>query len=203
MSAFFENLVAEAQSYSAAEAVAVVTAVGYLLLAIRQNIWCWVCAGISTSIYVYLFIDARLYMESALNVFYFGMAVYGWSVWYRGRSDEGDKPVVVWPRRRHVYAIAAIAVLAVVNGLLLERHTAAAFPYVDSATTWGAIWATYLVAQKVLENWWYWLVIDAVSVALYWARDLELTALLFVVYLIMIPFGMISWRRSMRERAAA
>ena len=62
-------------------------AVLYLLLAIRENIWCWACAGVSTAIYVYLFLTAQLYMESALNVFYFGMAIYGWSVWYRGRTD--------------------------------------------------------------------------------------------------------------------
>ena len=57
--------------------VAVVTAIAYLLFAIRQNIWCWFFAGISTGIYVWLFFDARLYMESVLNAFYFAMAVYG------------------------------------------------------------------------------------------------------------------------------
>ena len=56
------------------EVVAVVMAVLYLLLAIRENIWCWACAGVSTAIYVYLFLTAQLYMESALNVFYFAMA---------------------------------------------------------------------------------------------------------------------------------
>jgi len=69
-------------------------------------------------------------------------------------------------------------------------------------TTWGAIWATFLVARKVLENWWYWLVIDIASIAIYWARDLQLTSLLFVVYVVMIPFGMRAWRRSWREHMA-
>jgi len=66
-------------------------------------------------------------------------------------------------------------------------------------TTWFAIWATFLVARKVLENWWYWLLIDLASIFIYWTRDLQLTALLFVIYVIMIPFGLISWRNSMRE----
>jgi nicotinamide mononucleotide transporter len=69
-------------------------------------------------------------------------------------------------------------------------------------TSWGAIWATFLVARKVLENWWYWLLIDAASVFIYWSRGLELSALLFIVYLLMIPFGIISWRRSMMAAAA-
>ena len=62
--------------------------------------------------------------------------------------------------------------------------------------------ATFLVARKVLENWWYWLVIDAASVVIYWTRDLHLTALLFVVYVAMIPFGLVAWQRSRREQGA-
>jgi nicotinamide mononucleotide transporter len=193
------NVVAEAQNWSGLEATAVVLAILYLLLAIRQNIWCWLCAGISTAIYVYLFVNARLYMESALNVFYFGMAIYGWSVWYFGRSDGHELPVSVWRLIRHAYAIAAIFAASLISGYLLNRYTDAAFPYLDSLTTWAAIWATFLVARKVLENWWYWLVIDIVSMFIYWSRDLQLTSMLFAVYVVMIPFGLVSWTRSWRE----
>ncbi len=184
------------------EGVAVAAAIAYLVLAIRQNIWCWLFAGVSTVIYVFLFIDARLYMESILNVFYFAMAVYGWHVWYYGRT-EVELPVSVWPARIHGIAVSTIVVISGISGFLLDRYTDAVFPYVDSLTTWSAIWATFLVARKLLENWWYWLVIDTASVFIYWSRDLELTALLFVAYVIMIPFGLLSWRRSMRAQATA
>ena len=195
-------IAAQARELAPLEAIAVVAAVAYLLLAIRQNIWCWLGAGISTAIYVYLFFAAKLYMESALNLFYFVMAIYGWSVWYFGRSGDEELPVSVWARRVHAAAIASIAVASLASGYLLERHTDAAYPYIDSMTTWGAIWATFLVARKVLENWWYWLVIDAASIIIYWSRDLQLTALLFAVYVVMIPFGLLAWRRSYREQSA-
>ena len=174
-------------------------AIGYLLLAIRENIWCWFCAGISTAIYVWIFIDARLYMESALNVFYFVMAIYGWYVWYSGSTGGHKRPVVKWPLGTHGAALVAIVVASLASGYLLSARTDAAFPYIDSLTTWSAIWATFLVARKVLENWWYWLAIDAASVFIYWSRDLELTAGLFVLYVAMIPFGIVSWTRSWRE----
>ena len=199
MEAVLDAVAAQARAFSGLEVVAVVAAVLYLLLAIRENIWCWLFAGISTAIYVYLFINARLYMESALNVFYFGMAIYGWSVWYFGRTPEHELPVSVWRLEVHGYAIATVVALSLVSGYLLSRYTDAAFPYIDSLTTWAAIWATFLVARKVLENWWYWLVIDAASVIIYWVRDLQLTSLLFVIYVIMIPFGLVSWTRSWRE----
>ncbi len=195
-------IAAEARDLAPLELVAVVAAVAYLLLAIRQNIWCWLCAGISTAIYVYLFYDAKLYMESALNLFYLGMAVYGWVVWYLGRSGDEELPVSVWKRDVHALAVVAIVAVSMLSGYLLATYSDAAYPYVDSITTFAAIWATFLVARKVLENWWYWLVIDAASIVIYWFRDLQLTALLFVAYVVMIPFGMIAWRRSWREQAA-
>ena len=184
------------------ETVAVAAAIAYLLLAIRENIWCWAFAALSTCIYVFLFSAAQLYMESALNVFYFAMAIYGWSVWYRGRTADHELAVTRWPLSVHTVASATVVVASLVSGYLLDTRTDAAFPYIDSLTTWSAIWATFLVARKVLENWWYWLVIDLASIFIYWSRDLPLTALLFGVYVIMIPFGLISWTRSWRDRRA-
>ncbi len=187
------------QALSPLELLAVLLAIGYLLLAIRQNIWCWFFAAISTAIYVYLFLQAKLYMESLLNIFYFAMALYGWYIWYFGRVGNAELPVSVWSRSIHAVALVVIAAISLKNGHLLDRFTEAAFPYVDSVTTWGAVWATFLVARKVLENWWYWLVIDVISVFIYWARDLQLTSLLFVIYVILVPIGLLNWTRSYRE----
>ena len=197
-----QDIAAQFSALPKAELVAVILAVAYLLLAIRENIWCWLCAGISTAIYVVIFVDARLYMESLLNVFYFGMAIYGWWMWRQGSVDGGDRPVVQWPLQSHAFAIGGILVASLVVGFGLDRFTDAAFPYIDSMTTFASFWATFLVARKVLENWWYWLVIDAVSIFIYLNRDLQLTAALFLLYLIMIPFGLYSWSRSLRSQQA-
>jgi nicotinamide mononucleotide transporter len=190
----------QAQAQSAFEVVAVLAAIAYLGLAIRQNIYCWLFAAISTAIFIWLFIEAKLYMESVLNAFYLLMAAYGWSVWRSGDSHHNWRPVVRWSLKIHAAAIAAIVLVSLLNGYFLTKFSDAAFPYVDSMTTWFAVWATFLVARKVLENWWYWLLIDAASVFIYWSRDLQLTSFLFVVYIIMIPFGLASWSRSFQQR---
>jgi nicotinamide mononucleotide transporter len=202
MQAFISDILEYYGALSRIELTAVILAVAYLVLAIRQNIWCWLCAAISTALYVYLFAKANLYMESLLNVFYFAMAIYGWYMW-RGGKTENELPVSVWPGRIHLYAIATIVCLATGTGFLLEHFTDAAYPYVDSATTYAAIWATFLVARKVLENWWYWLVIDVVSVFIYWSRGLEATAILFGIYVVLIPIGLVAWTRSYRQHHPA
>jgi nicotinamide mononucleotide transporter len=196
------QLLEQLAAMATAEMVAVIFAVLYLLLAIRQNIWCWFCAGVSTAIFVYVYFAANLYMESVLNVFYFAMAIYGWVSWRAGHSGDVSLAISVWPRQTHFLALVAVLIMSVLSGFLLETYTNAAFPYVDSATTFGAMWATFLVARKVLENWWYWLFIDVVSVFIYWSRGLELTALLFVVYVVLIPIGLLVWTRDYRQQSA-
>jgi nicotinamide mononucleotide transporter len=195
-----ERVAVELHAMPVPEAIAALAALAYLVLAIRQNIWCWFFAAVSTALYVALFIGARLYMESLLNVFYFGMALYGWYAWHFGRGRKDGLPVTRWPLQIHGAALAAIGAAAAVVGFFLDRYTDAAFPYADSATTIAAIWTTFLVARKVLENWWYWLVIDTVSIYLYWSRNLPLTALLFVLYVVLIPVGLVAWRRAYAEQ---
>lgn len=184
------------------ETIAVIAAMAYLILAIRQNIWCWAAALASTACYLQVFYVARLYMESGLQVFYIGMAIYGWYQWRRGDQGKG-RTVSTWTPGQHARAISLILVLTLVSTLGLARFTDAAMPLLDSLTTWGSVIATYMVARKILENWHYWFVIDSLSIYLYLSRDLHQTALLFVVYLVLIVVGLRAWRSDMRARAAA
>lgn len=184
------------------EVLAVVLAVLYLLLAIRQNIWCWAAAAVSTALYLVIMYRAGLYMESALQVFYLAMAAYGWYEWRYGGAAHTGLKVSTWPWRAHLLAVGGVLLLVLLSGGLLSRYTEAALPFADSFTTWGAVVATFMVARKILENWLYWFVIDAVSIGLYIDRGLYFTAALFGVYLVMIVFGYRAWRASMRERVA-
>ena len=180
------------------EILAALLAIAYLLLAIRQNIWCWPAAILSTGLYIFVMYEAGLYMEAALQFFYIAVAGYGWWSWLHGGPDGQELAVTTWPARRHLAAIGSIVILSLASGALLNRYTQAAYPYLDSLTTWGAIVTTWMVARKVLENWFYWFAIDSLSVYLYVNRGLFVTALLFVLYLVLIVFGYQAWRRSMR-----
>lgn len=183
------------QSTSGWEVVAVLFAIAYLLLAIKENIWCWPAALASTMIYVFLFFDVNLYMESALQIFYIIMAIYGWVIWRHHDDSKDDLQISIWPWRKHLLAIALIAILVICSGYLLQTNTNAAYPWLDSFTTWGAVITTWMVARKILENWIYWLVIDSVSIFLYIQRDLYLTALLFIIYVFLCFVGYYQWNK--------
>lgn len=181
------------------EALAAILAIIYLLLAVHQNVKCWSAAILSSSLYFYVMYSAGLYMEAYLQIFYIIMAIYGWSQWYNPKSEEQVFVVRTWKINQHFLAIFLIVSMAYLSGSLLNIYTSAAFPFIDSLTTWGAIFATYMVAKKLLENWVYWFVIDSISVMLFMSRGLILTSLLFFIYLFIIYFGYKKWTKARDE----
>lgn len=181
-----------------AEWAAVALALGYLVLAVRQNAWCWACAIASSAIYLVLFSQAGLVMQAALQVFYIAMGVYGWWAW-RGAAGAGGTGLAVsrWGPARHGLAIAALLALTAVNGWLVGGAHGGAVPYVDAFVAWVSVLATWLVARKVLENWLYWIVVDSVAAGLYWTQGFHATTLLYVLYVAIAVRGWFAWRADM------
>ena len=197
---FIEGVISAAQAMSYWEVIAVSLGIAYLVLAMRENSLCWYAALGSTAIFSWLFFDVSLLMESALNVYYLAMAVYGWYVWNKKPQNSAMQnemtpklPITTWSSKQHILAIGGVFVMTFISGFLLSENTTAVMPYLDSFTTWGAVFTTYMVAKKVLENWIYWFVIDAIAIYLYIDRELYLTALLMAVYVVMVVFGYAAW----------
>ena len=186
---------------SVIELIAVGLALAYVVLAIRERRSCWLAAAVSAALYAWIFAEARLYMESALQFFYIAMAAYGWMSWGQDRSGQ-QLPISRWTIRQHTIAIAGVLLASTASGFLLETYTQAALPWIDSFTTIAALVTTWMVARKVLENWVYWIVIDTVSIYLYLSRDLTLTAALFAGYVVLALAGYLEWQRHWRAQNA-
>lgn len=195
-----------AQAMSHWETTAVVLAVAYLVLAMRQSQLCWYAAFGSTAIFSWLFLDVSLLMESALNVYYLAMAVYGWFSWrsIKNKNDESKASISVqrWNLTQHGIAITGVLLMSAGSGYLLAENTGAVMPYLDSFTTWGAVLTTWMVTRKVLENWLYWVVIDALAIYLYIDRELYLTALLMIVYVVLAIVGFFMWLKDYKTQDA-
>ena len=207
MNEIISAIISAAMAMSIWEVVGVLLGFLYLILIMQQNILGWYAAFGSTAIFSWLFWDVSLVMESGLNVYYLIMAVYGWWVWRNNaNADQGAdaivqaKPIQTWSASRHLLVITSVILMSLATGYGLEKNTSAALPYLDSFTTWGAVITTYMVAQKVLENWLYWLVIDAVAIYLYVDRELYLIALQMAVYIVMIFFGWFIWLKEYRQQ---
>lgn len=190
------------------ELVAVITAFLYVILAAKGHIYCWFFAIASTIIYTYIFYDVYLWMDSLLQVYYFGMAIYGWYCWgYKDKSNKAHATrnfiIVTLPIFTHIKYGLVLLICSLSVGYLMDVYTPTDFPYLDALTTVFAVFATYLVTQKVLENWLYWIVIDAVSIYLYIEKSLTPTAILFVFYVFIAIYGYYKWltlHKSLNEK---
>ena len=168
------------------EAAAVVLSLLYTLLYLRGAIpGCYYAAFGGALLFMFLCYRKKIYAESFLQLFYLGMAVYGYL-----NTDEYWE-VTHWTFSEHIPYLAGSSLLTVLVGLYLKRKTDAKRPFIDAFTTVFSIGATWLMVNYVHENWLYWIVIDAVSIFLYASRKMYLGALLFVLYLLMAIDGFV------------
>jgi nicotinamide mononucleotide transporter len=185
---------------NACEIVAMLTGAGYAVLAARRNRLCWISGAVSSALAALLAGLRALPMQSALQVFFVGMSVYGWWSWTRS-AEQGELPISLWPLSWHIGAAFVITLLAVFSAHLLATETGAAWPLLDSLTTGFSLLATWLAARAKLENWLYWIVIDGALVFLFYVQDLPFLALLNVSFIGIAAGGFVAWRRRLHPSA--
>jgi nicotinamide mononucleotide transporter len=176
---------------SAAEWAAVAAGVVYIVLIIRRNRWGWVAGGISSTISVVLFARSSLPMQALLQASYVAGAVYGWWSW---APQSKPQQISVWTLRGHLLTVTGCVVVSLGLAGLLEGESA--FPFVDSLVACIGLFTTWQVARFRLENWVYWIVVDAVSIYLCIAQGLLVYACLFAIYLVMSIIGLRSWSKT-------
>ena len=176
------------------EIVAVIFGVFYTVLMAQNKISCWIFGILGSLLSVYLFVEyAKLYAEAVLYVFYVFAGIYGWVMWEKQKKIEE-----VYQQKLLIHI--KIIVIGIILSLLLYFGLTYFFkeaekPLIDSFTTIFSFIATYLMAKKWIENWFYWAIIDGVSVYLYYTRDLDVYALLMLLYTGLVVYGYWKWKK--------
>jgi nicotinamide mononucleotide transporter len=182
------------------EIAATLAGVAYVILAALRNRLCWIVGAFSSALIAVVAGASKLPMQSALQVFFVGMSVYGWWSWTRS-SAEGELPVGVWPHRWHLAAALAAVAASLLSAKWLAAETRAAWPLLDSLTTWFSLLATWLQARAKIENWLYWIVIDGVLVFLFYETNRPWLALLNALFIVIATAGFVGWRRRLHIQA--
>jgi len=182
------------------ESIAVLFSILYVVLVARENIWCWAAAIISVSLYIFICFEAKLYAETGLQFFYLIMAVIGYLFWKKNPNKK-QLNIKELSIGNHALILFFGIVFTLILGYILTIHTQAKLPLLDSFTTVFSIIATFMVIKKILENWLYFIAIDLVSIYLYNSRDLQQSAMLFVLYTIIACIGYYNWIRLMEKDA--
>lgn len=165
-------------------------------LVVREHIWNWPIGLANNVLFFVLFFRARIYADMSLQAIYFALGVYGWWNWIHGGAAGSSLMIT---RTRRVEWLVLIPGIPLCTWLLREVLLWAngAAPFADSLTTVLSLTAQYLLCQKRIENWWFWILADIIYIPLYLSRDLPLTAVLYGIFLVMCVCGLRQWSKKL------
>jgi len=184
------------------EALAALFGLANILLIVRRSVWNFPAALVMVSLTGVVLWEAKLYSDAGLQAFFFLVNILGWVLWARNRGAAGEIMVdrlgvvgqVVW---------IALAMAATYGwGLFMALNTDATNPWWDASVAMLSIAAQILMTRRYINNWHWWIVVNILSIGLYWHKQLYVFTGLYVIFLGMAVWGLIEWRRAeARQRA--
>lgn len=184
------------------EIIAVALGIANVGLLVRRSIWNYPFGMAMVALYLVIFWEARLYGEAVLQVFFFVVQGWGWWLWARAGGLAQMVRVEWMGWRARAVALALVAGSSLGVGWAMARFTDAALPFADATIAGASVVAQVLLALRRVENWALWIAIDVLSVWVYVARELYLTAGLYVVFLGLAIAGLVAWARAARDGEA-
>ena len=166
-----------------------------IFLAARNSVHTWWVGVIGSALFGVLFFLSRLYADTLLQVLFIATSAVGWWQWRSGGSNGGKLPVTRIALPRMLLVIAVATLVAAGYGCLLWRFTDAFAPFIDSLILTSSIAAQILLMYRKYESWWFWLVVNVLSIALFSVRELWITAGLYTVFWINAVVALVRWRR--------
>lgn len=180
------------------EFIGMLISFAYLILLIRENIWCWFFGILGSAITVVLFFYTKLYLESLLNIYYVAAGFYGYYFW---KNKSGKVPdVIEWKWTNHLIGLIFVVGSYMILWPLMAQYTDSPRPHMDTLLAVASFLATFMEARKVLSTWVYWFIINGASIWLQMDRGLHFYAIVSLVYTIMCIPGYFSWKKSYQLR---
>ena len=188
------------------EIVGVAIGLIYLWLEYKASIYLWIASIVMPAIYLFVYYDAGLYADTALNIYYLVIAIYGWIAWKYNISFSSKKTqkkelkISHVAPRQWIALILLYAVSQIVTSTLLINFTESDVPWLNGLTTALSIVGMWMLARKYIEQWIVWLVVDILSAGLYIYKGLYPTAALYLLYTVIAVFGYMKWKKLMTKQ---
>ena len=184
----------------------VLTGLLYLLLEIRQHRAMWVVGFLTSLVYVFVFFFSKIYADMGLNIYYVAISIYGFWQWTRkkainegktNQSTSANEAILYRNMTFPLFAGIALAILAIYALLyyILHNFTDSPIPAGDAFTNDVGIVATWMLARRIIEHWIFWIIVNCVSVYLYYLRGLYPTMFLYICYAILAAVGLYTWKK--------
>jgi nicotinamide mononucleotide transporter len=196
---FLQVLMEQVRHTTALEYISTVSQVISVWFAQKNNVWVYPTGiiGVLLAAYLYFYIsEPPLYAEGTVHIYYFAMSCYGWYMWIQKKQDESLKYPVRWTSAREWKITALVSFISwMVIFLLLNNLTDSDTPWMDSFVSAMAITAMWLMAERKIENWIFWMISNIVAIPLHIYKSFYLFAFMFLIFLIMAVYGFFQWKK--------
>ncbi|OTG86212.1 nucleoside transporter [Acinetobacter sp. ANC 4558] len=182
------------------EIVSVIISIIAVILTIKRHLWCWFFNFFACVLYAILFFEFKLYGETILQVFFMGMAIYGYMQWKKGLSEQHELIISDLKLNSILIQILITAGVGLSFGALLAYFTDAAVPWLDAQLAAFSLLATYWSGKKYLSTWRLWVIVDIIYVAMFIYKDLYPTAGLYAMFVILAGMGWLQWQKIYRQQ---
>ena len=170
----------------------------YLGFSIRQHFLTWPAGLFNALFYIAVFFSSKIYADMTLQFYYVAISIYGWWRWHHGNTTGNLLGVTRTSRTLWLKLLASSILLFIAIAFILVRYTDSPVPILDGLTTALSIVATWMLAQKKIEHWLMWIVVDSISMGLFIVKGLYPTTLLFFVYTVLAIYGYFEWRKELK-----
>ena len=175
------------------------TALGlaYILLEYKASVWMWVVGFVMQSLGIVLYYQKGLYADCGMEFYYLAMTVYGFIAWMRHKQKSADLPIRHMPQDMALPLALLFPIIWALIFFILISFTNSTVPIVDSFTTALSVIGIVALSRKYLEQWFIWIVVDIITSALYFYKDIPFKASLYALYVVIAVFGYFKWRKMM------
>jgi nicotinamide mononucleotide transporter len=183
------------------EIFAVITGLLYVYLEIKQNKIMWIVGIISSLVFIYVFFSAKIYAQMGIYGYYVFISVYGWFAWMKNeklrmKNEECSAIKNQKSKNKNIILVGISLILSIAIGYILSNFTDSPIPYYDSIVAGFSIVATWMLTQKIIQHWYFWMGINLFCVPLYVSQGLYFTAFMFLVYFVMSIIGLQQWKKN-------
>lgn len=187
--------------------VACLTGLVCVYMAAAASIWNYVFAFINIILFCYMFLEAELYSDATLQIIFFVLNIYGLVIWLTKKGEQKVRPTTRMTKKEWIGSmiilpigvVCLIPIVTVVWSFLLQKPVTPAMPYLDATMAVLSIIAQYFLAKKKLENWYFWIMVDVLSIFLYISKGLHTVAFTYAVFLVICIFGAYHWTKEWKK----
>jgi nicotinamide mononucleotide transporter len=192
------------QTTSWLEIVAFISGFASVWLTMHAHVANWPTGLVSVACFIFLFIDAKLYADAALQIAFIVLGIYGWWKWSLKQSQTNDHLRIARTTWQEVLVLLLLCIgaTAAIAAWLASRSDSP-LPIADSSILVFSLAATWWQARSRIESWFVWIGVDILSIPIYWSRDLKLTAVLYAIFLLVCFGGWYQWRKKLSLQAIA